>query len=275
MPSEQSEQKITSKQNQKIKFVAKLRDRSKRNRVGLFIVEGFRECLRAFENGVVFESLFFCAKFFRGNEFEKLVRHIVQTDIDVFELSEDVFEKISLRDGCDGILAICKTWKLSLGELKFRENSLFLVVDGIEKSGNLGALMRSAESANVDAMLVCNSVTDIFNHNVVRASQGALFSLAIFQVSREEAWDILIGNNVGIFATTPSASTRYWEVDMGASSAIIVGSEHGGLPDFWLRDGRVTTISIPQLGCSDSLNVNDAAVIVLYDAIRQRLSQKG
>jgi TrmH family RNA methyltransferase len=270
-----NKQKISSKQNSKIKFVAKLRDRGKRNRAELFIVEGFRECFRAFGSGISFEFLFFCPKFFRNENFDKFVQRVAQEGVDVFELSEDVFQKVSIRDNCDGILAVCKTWQRNLGELKFHENSLFLVVDGIEKSGNLGALMRSAESVNVDAMFVCNPVTDIFNHNVVRTSQGALFSLAIFQAPREEIYNILLRNNISILATSPSALTRYWEVDMRASSAIVVGSEHDGLPEFWLRNDRVTTVSIPQLGHSDSLNVNDAAAIVLYDALRQRLSQKG
>jgi TrmH family RNA methyltransferase len=269
-----SEQKITSKQNPKIKFVAKLRDRGKRNRLGLFIVEGFRECWRAFESGVTFESLFFCAKFFRNGNFDEFVRSVARANVDIFELSGDVFEKISVRSGCDGILAICRTWQSSLQGLKFRENSLFLVVDGIEKSGNLGALMRSAESANVDAMFICNPVADIFNHNAVRTSQGALFSLAIFQTTREEVCEILLKNGVAIFATTPSAQRRYWEADMVPSTAIVVGAEHDGLPEFWLHGDRTTAVSMPQLGRADSLNVNDAAAIVLYDAIRQRLSRR-
>jgi TrmH family RNA methyltransferase len=132
--------------------------------------------------------------------------------------------------------------------------------------------MRSAESAGVGAMIVCNPVADVFNHNVVRASQGALFSLPILQFSRENALNFLLDNNFFILVTTPSAQTRYWEVDMVKSSAVVVGSEHDGLPKFWLENERTRTISIPQLGCSDSLNVNDAAAIVLYDAIRQRLS---
>ncbi|MDR2435824.1 MAG: hypothetical protein LBD33_00710 [Puniceicoccales bacterium] len=269
----QSEWKITSKQNPKIKFAMKLRNRSKRERMGLFIVEGFRECLRALGGGIAFEALFFCPKFFRSEMFGELVQRITRMGVDAFELSSEAFEKVSVRDGCDGILAICKTWMSDHREMKVRENSLFLVVDGVEKSGNLGALMRSAESANVDAMIICNSVTDIFNHNVVRASQGALFSLPIFQIHRNEAYDFLVKNNISIVVTAPLAPVRYWEVNMRVPSAIIVGAEHDGLPEFWLRD-RGTVVSIPQLGHSDSLNVNDAAVIVLYDAVRQRLSKE-
>ncbi|MDR2720934.1 MAG: hypothetical protein LBB15_01430 [Puniceicoccales bacterium] len=269
----QSKWKITSKQNRKIKFAMKVRNRSKREHMQLFIVEGFRECSRAFGSGVIFEELFFCQKFFRDKMFGEFVQNIMQAGIDVFELSSDVFEKISVRDGCDGILAICKTWVSDYREMKVRESSLFLVVDGIEKPGNLGALMRSAESANVDAMVICNSATDMFNHNVVRTSQGALFSLPIFQIHRSEIYDFLIKNNVAIVVTSPSAPARYWEVDMRPPSAIVVGSEHDGLPEFWLH-GQSTAVSIPQLGHSDSLNVNSAAVIVLYDAVRQRLSRR-
>jgi TrmH family RNA methyltransferase len=267
-----NKQKITSKQNPSIKFIAKLYNRSRRNRTGVFAVEGLRECTSAFGNGIAFKSLFFCPNFFHGGEFSEFVQRAEAANVDVFEVSKDVFEKISIREGCDGILAICKTWGLGIRELKFRRNSLYLVVDGIEKPGNLGALMRSAESANVEAMVICDLVTDIFNHNVIRTSQGALFSLPIIQATREEVHEAFLDNRVAIFASTPSAPTRYWEVDMKPASAIVVGSEHRGLPEFWLRDGKIATISIPQLGRLDSLNVNDAAVIILYDAIRQRLS---
>jgi TrmH family RNA methyltransferase len=167
-----------------------------------------------------------------------------------------------VRDGCDGILAICKTWTSDYREMKVRENSLFLVVDGIEKSGNLGALMRSAKAANVDAMIICNTATDIFNHNVARSSQGALFSLPILQISRGEAYDFLVKNNISIVVTAPSAPVRYWEIDMRVPSTIVVGAEHDGLPEFWLRDGG-TVVSIPQHGRSDSLNVKGAAGSVL------------
>jgi TrmH family RNA methyltransferase len=275
MPNERNitSQRIVSGQNPRVKFAIKLRNRSRRNRTGLFIVEGYRECLRALGGGVAFESLFFCPKFFRDGGFGELVQRISQRDVDAFELSDAAFEKISARSGCDGILAICKAWESNLSELKVRENSLFLVVDGIEKSGNLGALMRSAESANVDAMIVCDPVTDIFNHNAVRTSQGALFSLPIFQVSRGEAHNFLVENGISIVVTSPSAPVRYWEIDMRHSSAVVMGAERDGLPEFWLRSGDVTAVSIPQLGRSDSLNVNDAAVVLLYDAIRQRLSR--
>lgn len=262
--------KISSKQNTKVKFVVKLRDRSKRKRIDMFIVEGFREVSRAFDNQIACEFLFFCSEFFKNENFMKLIERAYSMNIALFDVSSEVFEKISVRDGCDEILAICRTWATSLGKIVFRKNSLFLVVDGIEKSGNLGALIRSAESANVDAMFVCNPVTDIFNHNVVRTSQGALFSLPIFVEERSIVQDFLLKNDVNIFATSPSASMRYWEADITGCSAIVVGSEHDGLPDFWLKNEYICKISIPQLGHSDSLNVNDAAVIVLYEAIRQR-----
>lgn len=262
--------KITSKQNSKIKFFIKLRDRSKRKRIGLFIVEGYRELTRALNNRIMCECFLFCPKFFKTPEFYELVENVQASNIPLFELSEDVFEKLSIRDGCDGVLGVFHTWEIGLDGIILGNNPLLLVADGIEKPGNLGALIRSAESAGVDAMIVCNQVTDIFNHNVVRASQGALFSLPIVCTDRVTARQFLSANTVNIFSTTPSAEQFYWESNMTGPSAIVVGSEHDGLPDYWFAGENVRTISIPQHGCSDSLNVNDAAVVVLYDAVRQR-----
>ncbi len=261
---------ISSKQNDKIKFVVKLRDRSKRKRFGMFIVEGFRELERALDSNINCEFLFFCPTFFKTEKFEALIKRAHLFNIPAFEVTPEVFKKISGREGCDGILGVCRTWETILDALTLSKNPLLLVVDGIEKSGNLGALIRSAESVGVDAMIVCNPITDIFNQNVVRVSQGALFSLPIVIAERAVVRDFLLVHGITIFATTPVAHTRYWEVDLEQPSAIIVGSEHAGLPDYWLSGTHVKTISIPQCGRSDSLNVNDAAVIILYDAIRQR-----
>ncbi|MDE6432227.1 MAG: RNA methyltransferase [Opitutales bacterium] len=263
-------EKITSKQNPKIKFFIKLRDRAKRKRTGMFIVEGFRELTRALDSEIESEFFLFCPKFFKNQEFEKLVERAQMLHIPSFELTADVFEKISIRERCDGILGICHIWETRLDDFIPPKNPLLLVVDGIEKPGNLGALIRSAESAGVDAMIVCSSVTDIFNHNVVRASQGALFSLPIFTADRAEARDFLLKHGLAVLATTPKSSTLYWEINMNRPSAVIVGSEHDGLPDCWLSGDDVQTMAIPQRGLSDSLNVNDAAVVVLYEAVRQR-----
>lgn len=263
-------EKITSRQNPKIKFFAKLRDRSKRKRAGLFIVEGFRELARALDNNIVCDFFLFCPEFFKNDGFDALVERVQLLNIPSFQLNVDVFEKLSVREGCDGVLGICRTWETNLKNIVLKKVPLLLIVDGIEKPGNLGALMRSAESAGVDAMIICDQVTDIFNHNVVRASQGALFSIQLFVAKREEVRALLSSQKITLFATTPSANMPYWDANFTNPSAIIVGSEHDGLPHYWLSGSEVCTISIPQMGYSDSLNVNDAAVVVLYDAVRQR-----
>ena len=149
--------------------------------------------------------------------------------------------------------------------------SLVLVAEGIEKSGNLGALMRSAESAGVDMMILCDPVTDIFNPNVVRASQGALFNLKIAVTDNISAYNFLKKKKLSLFATTPSSNNYYFDQDFRGPLAILVGSEHDGLSDFWLKNNDVQKVMLPQMGICDSLNVNDAAVIVLYDVIRQRM----
>lgn len=266
--------KIISKQNPKVKFVVKLRDRSKRKRFKMFIVEGFRELTRALNNNIVCEFLFFCPKFFRDHNFITLVYEVYKANVPVFEVTPEIFKKISVMDGCDGILGVCRTWETDINDIVLSDNPLILVVDGIEKSGNLGALIRSAESVNVDAMIICNPVTDIFNHNVVRTSQGALFSLPVILAEECIVRNFLIEKRMQMLATTPSTSTCYWNVDMRNPLAIVVGSEHNGLSDFWLKDDCVVNVSIPQFGHSDSLNVNDAAVVVMYEAMRQRYQNK-
>jgi TrmH family RNA methyltransferase len=265
-------QVITSKQNDTIKFLRKLRDRPKRKRYGKFSVEGARELSRALGGNVIFDGIFFCEKFFNGERQRAILNLAAEKNISTCEVNCDVFEKISNREGCDGVIGLANFWETGLWNIKLSQNALVLVAEGIEKSGNLGALMRAAESAGVDGLILCDPLTDIFNPNVVRASQGAVFSLPIAVTANGEALEFLRKNSVKIFATTPSAKNVYFNENFLGKTAIAVGTEHSGLSDFWLQNCSITKISLPQIGLCDSLNVNDAAVVVLYEALRQRLS---
>ncbi|MDR0742190.1 MAG: RNA methyltransferase [Puniceicoccales bacterium] len=265
---------ITSRQNDRIKFLCKLRDRVKRDRYGMFLVEGYRELSRAMDNNIPVDTIFFCEKFFRDPVPWDLVQQAGNKNIQVCQVSSEVFEKISCRENCDGILGLAKFWHLDFSHVKLSNNALILVAESIEKAGNLGALMRSAESAGVDMLILCNPVTDIFNPNVIRASQGAVFSLPTVVTNNEKTLEFLRANAIQIFATTPSAKNIYFRENFTSPTAIVVGSEHDGLSNFWLKNDSLTPIALPQKGMSDSLNVNDAAVIVLYEVVRQRTQKE-
>lgn len=264
---------ITSKQNDRIKFLCKLRDRVKRNRYKMFPIEGTRELSRALDAHVEITTIFFCEKFFGGGSQRHLIATAEGKNISLCEVSADVFEKISNRENCDGVIALASFWQTPLENVKLSPNPLLLVAEGIEKAGNLGALMRSAESAGVDALILCDPVTDIFNPNVIRASQGAVFALPIAVASNGETLEFLGKNSIGVFATAPSAKAPYFGEDFTGKTAIAVGSEHGGLSEFWLKNAAIKKISLPQMGACDSLNVNDAAVVVLYEVLRQRMGK--
>ncbi len=192
-------------------------------------------------------------------------------NIKIFELSKNAIQKCSLRNNPDPIICISKEWDLSLGNIKLSKNPLILCLQSVEKPGNLGALIRSAEAANVDGLILTSPKVDFFNPNVIRASQGAIFSSNVAISTDKELFNFLKTNNIEIFCATPRAEKIYWNCSYTKGSAIICGSENDGLSDFWLENKSFcTNIKLPMLGKSDSLNVNDAASILLFEAIRQR-----
>lgn len=266
-------ERITSRQNERVKRLVKLKERKGRENEGRFVVEGFREISHALKSGIIFEELWICPKFFRSHEFHDLVQSIGTNIQATLEVSEEVFEKISHREGPDGLLVVAKERSLQLSDIKLPNNPLLLVVEAVEKPGNLGALIRSAEAAGVDALIVTDPVIDIYNPQVIRSSQGLVFALPIVVCTNEAALEFLQKHKIQVLATTPQAQTHYWDVDLASASAVAVGSEKDGLTDFWLKNKEVQTITIPMPGHADSLNVNSAATIVLFEAVRQRFKR--
>jgi TrmH family RNA methyltransferase len=264
-----SEEIIQSRQNPRIQAVARLRDRPERETRGLFIAEGLRELGRAFEKKIKIEEVYFCPEMFRGSEAAELVTRCRAERIICCEVGRSAFEKMSGREGPDGLLGVAKTWDCSLTQLKLSAAPLLLVAESVEKPGNLGALLRTADSAGCDALIICDPVTDVFNPNVVRSSQGAVFSVPVAVCSSTEAAAWLRSNKIKTLATTPAATKTFWDVDAKNPTALLLGSEKDGLSEFWLK-GADEKISIPQAGLSDSLNVSMAAAIVLFEAVRQR-----
>ena len=259
---------IQSRQNPRVQNLVRLHERTHRDTQQRFLVEGRRELERALAEGVI-EEIYFCSELFRDNGSQELVERASQAGVAICQLAPMAFDKVSLREGPDGLLGVARAWHLTLADLKLSATPLLLIVERVEKPGNLGALLRSADAAGADAVIVCDPVTDLFNPNVVRASTGVLFSVpcVVEESSRVLAW--LRSRGVRIVATTPAASELYTRTDLRGPLAIVMGSEQYGLSESWLENADIP-VRIPMAGQADSLNVAMAATLVLFEAVRQR-----
>ena len=262
-------EKITSLQNPRIKQLVKLRDRRDRDDAGLFLVEGYREVRRALEKNIRLTELYFCPEWFLGENETALIDQAKQAGAQLFELSKEAFAKCAYRDRPDGLLAVAPQWKHALSDLKLGLHPFLLVVESIEKPGNLGTILRSADAAGVDGVIVCDAVTDVFNPNVVRSSTGVLFSVPVVVADSAAVHAWLKDKGIRIVATTPDTPNLYTKVDLRGPLAIVMGSEQYGLSDFWLKESNLL-VRIPMAGQADSLNVAMATIITLFEAVRQR-----
>jgi TrmH family RNA methyltransferase len=281
-------EKITSLQNPRLKRLVRLRERRERDEADVFLVEGYREIRRALEKGVRPAELYFAPEWFLGENEPALIAQAEAAGALCFELTKDAFAKVAYRERPDGLLAVAPQWNRTLADLdnivgrglsptlaedvgrKARlTEPLLLVVEAIEKPGNLGTILRGADAAGVDALIVCDPVTDIFNPNVVRASTGVLFSVPVVvaESAAVRAW--LRDNGIRAVATTPAATDIYSDTDLRGPLALVMGSEQYGLSDFWLKESDAQ-VRIPMAGQADSLNVAMAAIITLFEAVRQR-----
>ena len=251
---------LTSPQNPKIKDLLNLETKSRERKArGLFVVEGRREYERAKAAGWQSETLFV-----REGEPEA-----AQAD---FLVSERVYEKIACRGGTEGIVAVMRAQERNLAELTLSAAPLVLVLERVEKPGNLGAVLRSADAAGVDAVLVCDPLTDLYNPNLIRASLGALFSVPTVACTSQEAFDWLSAKGIAILTAQLQDSKLYYDTDMVRPTAIVFGAEDTGLSSFW-RERANAHIRIPMAGTMDSLNVSVSAAILAYEAVRQRNQQ--
>jgi len=266
-------EKITSLQNPRIKELVRLRDRRPRDEAGVFLIEGYREIRRALEKGVSLRDLYFSPEWFLGENEPALLEQAARAGAELCELSKSAFAKVAYRERPDGLLAVAPQWKRSLADLETglgKDGPPFLlVVEAIEKPGNLGTILRSADAAGCEAVIVCDPVTDIFNPNVVRASTGVLFAVPCIVAESAEVQAWLKQHGIRAVATTPAAETLYTEADLRGPLAIVMGSEQYGLSDFWLERADLT-VRIPMAGQADSLNVAMATIITLFEAVRQR-----
>lgn len=261
-------EKISSVHNPKVKNVLHLGKASERKEQNLFIVEGFREITLAANAGYEFGNLFYCPEIGKAKQVVDLVNYVSKRTT-VFEITVSVFEKMAYRENSDGLLAVMVPKYLKLEELKLDPTPLIVVLEKVEKPGNLGAVLRTADAAKIDAVLVCDPATDIFNPNVVRSSIGCLFTNQVVCCTSQEAISWMRKKSIKSFAAALTATHFYHETDMTGPTAIVLGTEADGLTEFWLRECD-DQIKIPMLGQIDSLNVSNATAIMVYEAKRQR-----
>lgn len=256
---------ITSIQNPFIKSLVLLQEKAKaRKQSGSFLIEGNREISLAIKGGYEMETLLFLPELISESEAKKLA-----TNVDLIEISKEVYQKLAYRDTTEGILAVAKTKSLHLSNLKLSENPLILVAEAPEKPGNIGALLRTADAANLDAVIIANPKSDLYNPNIVRSSVGCLFTNQIATGSTEEIIAFLKARQINIYCATLQNSTSYHTQNYTTPTALVVGTEATGLTEEW-RKAATQNIIIPMQGEIDSMNVSVAAAILIFEAKRQR-----
>ena len=261
---------IQSRQNDQVKNLVKLRERKHRDRQERFLIEGLRELGHAIGSGYSIETLYYCPEYFPSAEHTAFIEERRRADAtSLVRMSEDPFNKATYREGPDGIIAIAKQQRHSIHELNVSDAPLLLVLECIEKPGNLGAILRSAEGAGADAVILVDCVLDLYNPNAIRSSQGLVFALPIICTEQSFLAEWLTAHKIQTIATTPDTENLHWDIDYTLPTALFFGSESDGLSDLWLSstDQR---IRIPMAGRADSLNVAAAAAVCLYEARRQR-----
>lgn len=257
---------ITRAQNPKIKNILKLQQKSsERKKQNLIVIEGLREIGLAIQSGVLLKSIYFCSDIISEDEIGKYFDFTTS----IFEISPDIYKKLAYRGSTEGIIALAEPKFLNLSDLKLRKNPLIIVLESVEKPGNLGAILRTADAAKVDAVIISDPLTDIYNPNVIRSGIGCVFTNQVVPCSSEEAIRWLKEKQITTYAAALSATKKYHEKDFTGPSAIVMGTEADGLTDKWLKSCDEQII-IPMGGAIDSLNVSTSTAILVFEAMRQR-----
>lgn len=256
---------ITSAQNPKIKALLALEKTRERRRQGVFVIEGKKEVKMALDAGYDINNLFFCEDIISSEE----IAELSVSDKLLIPVSKDVFDKIAIRESTGGVLAVAKQREHGLDKLKLSDNPLLLILESVEKPGNLGAILRTADAAGVDAVIISDPQTDFYNPNVIRSSIGCVFTKQIASASSEETIAWLKKNKIEIYCTYLKASKPYHTINYTSACAIVMGTEATGLSDVWVNNSSANII-IPMQGRIDSMNVSTAAAVVIFEARRQR-----
>ena len=267
-------EQITSIQNPKIKLLAALQQKSsERRKAGLFVVEGRQELEHCIAAGYDVDSVFFCPELLDHGvgSADPVFAVNYGTGVRTFAVTRAVYEKIAYRGSTEGVMAEVRTKNLRLDDLQLGDRPLVVVLESVEKPGNLGAILRSADASGVDAVVVCDPLTDLYNPNIIRSSVGAAFTVPCVACSSDECIRFLKARGIQILTAQLQDSRLYYDTDMTVPTAIVMGTEHDGLTDFW-RQAADAHIRIPMLGRIDSLNVSVSAAILMFEAVRQRQS---
>lgn len=258
---------ITSIHNTYIKSLLKLQEKAReRRKTGTFIIEGKREISLAVAANYQFDTILYYPDLISEQE----ILHLFNENVNRIEISKEVYQKVAYRDSTEGIIAVTKAKEFSLKNIQFKNDKpLILIAESIEKPGNIGALLRTADAANVDAVFIADAKSDIYNSNIIRSSVGCVFTNNIAVATSQDIITFLQENNVNIYAATLQNSNEYHKVNYKNASAIVVGTEATGLSEIW-REEATQNINIPMQGKIDSMNVSVAAAIVIFEAKRQR-----
>jgi TrmH family RNA methyltransferase len=260
---------IASPSNPRIKAATRLRDRRHRDAAGLTLVDGAREVRRALESGAEVVEVFVCEPLLAGEDARAALDVLAARNLPTTGTTETAFAKLAFGDRADGLVAVIRIPALRLDALRLAGEPLIVAVEGVEKPGNLGAVLRSADGAGADALIAASPRTDLMNPNAIRASAGTIFSVPIASASTADVIDWLRQRAIRIVAARVDAEELYTEVDLTGPLALAFGSEADGLTDAWRADD-IVAVRLPMRGIADSLNVSVSAAVVLYEARRQR-----
>ena len=264
-------ERITSLQNERVKAAVKLRDRKGRDKQSRIAIDGTREIRRAFDAGVEFQEVFTCESLISTPESQELLSQINEQRLNRFEVTETVWDKLAFGNRRDGLFVVAKGPTKSLDDIPSRNNAFIVVLDGVEKPGNIGAVIRTADGAGADAVILTNAGTDTYNPNAIRASLGTIFCLPVVSAGIQETVAWLQAQKIGIqLAIVNDATVSYTECDFCCSTAVVFGSEANGIHEQWTTYQDCQAMHLPMRGQADSLNVSAATAAVLYEIVRQR-----
>jgi len=262
-------QRITSRQNPRVKDAARLRTGRERQRQGRFLIDGAREIRRAIASGIRCIEAFVCESLCEASDARSAVAELTAAGAEILVVSPEVYSKLAFGDRDEGLVVVAETPRRRLNELTLPNTPLIAVLEGVEKPGNVGAILRSADAAGVDAIIVAEGRTDLFNPNTIRASLGTVFRENVRQATSAETLIWLREKNLPIVTARPDAETLYTSIDFRRGAAIVLGSEASGLSQAWSGE-NVKAVRLPMHGQADSLNVSTTAAVLFYEALRQR-----
>ncbi len=264
---------ITSLQNPRVKAAVRLRDGRHRAKQGRILIDGARELLRAMDAEIQLLEVFVCEPLCESEDARRVLAGLPECGAEILRVGKPVFEKLAFGERAEGVLGVAAMPRPSLSDLTLPRDPLVAVLEGVQKPGNVGAVLRSADAAGVSALIVADPGTDLYNPNAIRASLGTIFTLPVATATATQTLDWLRRNELTVFAARVDASVDYTEADFRGPAAIVLGSEAQGLTDVWSAD-EITPIRLPMLGAADSLNVSATAAVLFYEALRQRTASQ-